>query len=375
MQERKAWWAAGTLGALVLAGLVTAGIAVHSRAESSKDDEKLRKKHTITVVTPKGERGAFLGVRTSDEPSDGGARVDMVVDDSPADDAGIREGDIITSFDGASVGGPEGLTERIHQADPDQKVKVGILRNGQRQTVTVTLGERSHTIIVPGPDGMMKVPLPDTEALEEHLKGLENFYVGDGGKAWVFRSWGSRPKLGVQLVETTPELREHLGGGRERGVLIGKVMSGKPAEKAGIKVGDLLVSVDGSDVSDAGELIEAMEDKDGKTLDIELVRDGKTMHVQVPLPAAEDDDDESSGPRAQVMRQARAELAMARMAQRDAMRQVRQQVRQAQLEALEAQRVARAAQLDALRESRERQRETMRQLRQELRQARAARVI
>ena len=45
-------------------------------------------------------------------------------------------------------------------------------------------------------------------------------------KSWVFR-WGSRPKLGVQLVATTPELREHLGGGRDRGVLVGKVMSGE----------------------------------------------------------------------------------------------------------------------------------------------------
>ncbi|HEX5044495.1 MAG TPA: PDZ domain-containing protein [Candidatus Polarisedimenticolaceae bacterium] len=377
MQERKAWWAAGTLGALVLAGLVTAGIAVTSRAESSKDDEKIRKKHTVTVVTPKAERGAFLGVRTSEETSEeGGARVDMVVDDSPADDAGIREGDVIISFDGATVRGPEGLTERIHGANPEEKVKVGILRDGKRETVTVTLGERSHTIIVPGPDGMMKVPLPDTEALEQHLKGLENFYVGgEPGKAWVFRSWGGRPRLGVQLVETTPELREHLGGGRDRGVLIGKVMTGKPAEKAGIKVGDLLVQVDGSDISDSGELVEALGDKDGKTVDIELVRDGKTMHVQVPLPAAEEDEDAISGPRAEAVQRAREELLAARMAQRDAMRQVRQQLRQAQLEALEAHRAARATQLEAGRESRERQRETMRQLREELRQARAARVI
>jgi len=368
MQERKAWWAAGTLGALVLAGLVTAGIAMTSRAESSKDDEKIRKKHTVTVVTPRGERGAFLGVRTSEETTeDGGARVDMVVDDSPADDAGIQEGDVIVSFDGATVRGPEGLTERIHAADPEEKIKVGIVRNGKRETVEVTLGERSHTIIVPGPEGMMKVPLPDTEALEEHLKGLENLYVGgDGGKSWRVLRFGNRPKLGVQPVETTPELREHLGGSRDRGILIGKVISGKPAEKAGLKVGDLLLSVDGHDVSDFGELVEALEDKDGKTLDVELVRDGKTMHVQVALPEAEDDDE--SGPRAEVRQRAREELVAARMMQRDAMRQVR-------MVQLEAQRAAREAQLDVLRESRERQRQTMRQLRDELRQVRSANVI
>jgi hypothetical protein len=373
MQERKAWWAAGTLGALVLAGLVTAGIGVSSRAESdSKDKDKAKRKQTITVVTPRSERGAFLGVHTSEETSEeGGARVDMVVDDSPAKEAGIREGDVIVSFEGATVRGPESLTERIHQADPEQKVKVGILRDGKRQTVDVTLGERSHTIIVPGPEGFMKVPLPDTEALEDHLKGLENFYVGNNGKAWVFRM-GNRPKLGVQLVETTPELREHLGGSRERGVLVGKVLVGKPAEKAGVRVGDLLLSVDGKDVSDFGELVGALDEKDGKTVDVELVRDGKTMHLQIALPAAEDDDDEISGPRAEAMQRAREELVAARMAQHDAVRGLRLQMRQAELEAVRA---ARAAQLDVLRESRDRQRETMRQLREELRLARRAMLI
>jgi predicted metalloprotease with PDZ domain len=355
---------------------VTAGIAVTSRAESdSKDKDKIRKQRTVTVVTPRAEKGAFLGVRTSEETEseDGGARVDEVVDDSPAEEAGIHEGDVIISFDGATVRGPMALTEHIHEASPDDKVKVGIVRNGKRETVEVKLGERSHTIIVPGPEGIMKVPLPDTEALEDHLKGLENFYVGQPGKSWVFR-WGSRPKLGVQLVETTPELREHLGGGADRGVLVGKVMSGKPAEQAGVKVGDLLVSVDGTRVSSAGELIEALEDKDGKSVDLELVRDGKAMHLRVTLPAAEEDD-EISGPRAEAMQRAREELIAARMARRDALRQAHQQVREAQLEQLEAQRAAREVQRDALRMSRERQRQTLRQLREELVRARGGTLI
>jgi len=137
-------------------------------------------------------------------------------------------------------------------------------------------------------------------------------------------------------------------------------------------VGDLLLSVDGKDVSDFGELVGALDEKDGKTVDVELVRDGKTMHLQIALPAAEEDDDEISGPRAEAMERAREELVAARMAQHDAARGLRLQMRQAELEAVRA---ARAAQLDVLRESRDRQRETMRQLREELRLARRAMLI
>jgi membrane-associated protease RseP (regulator of RpoE activity) len=371
--ERKAWWAAGTLGALVLAGLVTAGIAVSSQAGSSNDDDQIKKKTTVTVVT-KGERGAYLGVRTSEdtESDQGGARVNEVMDDSPAEEAGIEEGDVIVSFGGATVRGPMALTEQIHKASPEDKVQVGIVRDGKRQTVAVTLGERAHTtIMVPRHGQYIQVPLPDTEALENHLKGLENFYVGPKGNAWVFRM-GNRPKLGVELVETTPELREHLGGGRDRGVLVGKVMSEMPAEKAGLKVGDLIVSVDGDSVSDASELVEALEDKDGKTVALEVVRDGKQMRLSVTLPA-EEEDEEVSGPRADLER-AREELTAARLARLDALRELRQQVRQALVETqrvqIEAEHAARAAQQDIVRQSRQAQREAMRAEREAMRKAR-----
>ena len=372
--QRKAWWAAGTLGALVLAGLVTAGIAVSSQAGSSNDDDQIKQKRTVTIVTPKGERGAYLGVRTSkDTESDqGGALVNEVIDDSPADQAGIEEGDVIVSFGGATVREPKALTEHIHKASPQDKVQVGILRDGKRQTVSVTLGERAHTtIVVPRHGQFIQVPLPDTEALEDHLKGLENLYVGPKGNAWMFRM-GNRPKLGVELVETTPELREHLGGGRDRGVLVGKVMSGMPAEEAGLKVGDLIVSVDGDSVSDAGELVEALEDKDGKTVALEVVRDGKQMRLSVTLPA-EEEDEEVSGPRADLQR-AREELTTARLARLDALRELRQQVRQGLVETqrvqIEAEQAARAAQQDLLRQSRRAQREAMRADREAMRKVR-----
>jgi membrane-associated protease RseP (regulator of RpoE activity) len=374
--ERKAWWAAGTIGALTLAGLVTAGIAVSARAGDDEDEHKIKdkRKRVVSVVVPKGERGAFLGVRTSEETEaeQGGARVDAVVDDSPAERAGLEEGDVIISFDGSPVTGPMGLTKRIHQASPKDKVEVGILRDGKRQTIDVTLGERSHTIVVPRDGERIEVPLPDTEALEDHLKGLNIWTNGEGkGNTFFFRM-GGRPKLGVHLVETTPELREHLGGSRDRGVLVGKVLSGRPADKAGVKVGDLIVSVDGDGVGDSGELVEALEDKDGETVNLEVIRDGRSLRLDVALPKPDEDEDEFSGPRAGLGRAERlqllAELDMARQARLEAMHGAREEMRAGM-------QGARRAQLEAARAERQAMRDARQQLRRELVRARGLSVI
>ena len=117
---------------------------------------------------------------------------------------------------------------------------------------------------------------------------------GDCGRAFSFS--GNRPLLGVQLVETTKELRLHLGGSEDGGVLVSKVLPGMPAETAGIRVGDLIVAVGGEPVADSGDLRRALRDKRGEPFDVEIVRDRqfRTLEVTIPNP----DDDRATGPRA-----------------------------------------------------------------------------
>ena len=100
----------------------------------------------------------------------------------------------------------------------------------------------------------------------------------------------------MQLVETTPELREHLGGTEEAGVLVSKILSGMPAQKAGLLVGDLIVSVDGEPVASSNELILALRDKAGETFDVEIVRNRRPRTLEVTIPVPETD--RPTGPRA-----------------------------------------------------------------------------
>lgn len=89
-----------------------------------------------------------------------------------------------------------------------------------------------------------------------------------------------RGYLGVQLVELTPELRQHYGVSPEIGVLVGKVEPGSPAEAAGLRVGDLITALDGEGMGSSWEIrrhIRALEE--GESVAIEVHRDGSRLDL------------------------------------------------------------------------------------------------
>ncbi len=245
--------------------------------------------------------GAYLGVRVEEatDLEEGGARVFAVIPDSPAEEAGIEEGDVIVRFAGEPVRGPIALTRKIRAARPSETVQIEVVRDGERKKITVELGER------PSWQGMKDLErLEDIEKLvvPDIRKEIRKYRIPGGGQAWMFR-FGGKPKLGVELVQTTPELREFFGASREAGVLVGRVMKGSAAEKAGIRVGDLIVSVDGEKVRGADELVEALDDKDGQRVELEVLRDRRTIKLEADIPGAkEEEEEEPLGPRAWLLR-------------------------------------------------------------------------
>ncbi|NQV30158.1 MAG: Do family serine endopeptidase [Candidatus Marinimicrobia bacterium] len=80
-----------------------------------------------------------------------GALVQQVVKDSPADDAGLKQGDVILEFDGHAVENSQKLPILVSTQRPDEKKKVKILRAGKNQTITVKLGELPEEAIASGP--------------------------------------------------------------------------------------------------------------------------------------------------------------------------------------------------------------------------------
>src|SRR3984885_817157 len=106
----------------------------------------------------------------------------------------------------------------------------------------------------------------------------------EGGSGLVKRPW-----LGAKLQEVTPEIADSLGLKRPSGALVANVAADGPAAKAGIKTGDLIVTVDGVEIEDSNAFDYRFATKTlGGTAQIGLIRDGKPVVVPVGLQAPPD---------------------------------------------------------------------------------------
>ena len=90
--------------------------------------------------------------------------------------------------------------------------------------------------------------------------------------------------LGVQLSQLTPELRTHFGVPEDVGVMVGKLVDGSPAFRAGLEVGDIVTAVDGESVASASALARAIGGHgDGDTVVLEVWRDGRMEKISATL--------------------------------------------------------------------------------------------
>jgi membrane-associated protease RseP (regulator of RpoE activity) len=143
---------------------------------------------------------------------------------------------------------------------------------------------RKRTIMVLG---VLALALPGAVALagpwDNAKKKSSNHKAGDSDSVSVTVLAG-KGRLGISVLEISPELRAHLGAPRDRGVLINTVRADSPAAKAGIAVGDVVTEVDGDAVDGATQVLSAMSDrKKGETVDVVLVRGGRSMTVKARM--------------------------------------------------------------------------------------------
>ncbi len=89
---------------------------------------------------------AYLGVTTINSTTDTGALVAGVQPGGPADDAGLRSGDVIDSIGGDDVQDPNDVSSAVLRASPGDTVKLGIRRGGSKRTLDAQLGTRPQTI-------------------------------------------------------------------------------------------------------------------------------------------------------------------------------------------------------------------------------------
>ncbi|MEZ5331631.1 MAG: PDZ domain-containing protein [Thermoanaerobaculia bacterium] len=115
--------------------------------------------------------------------------------------------------------------------------------------------------------------------------GPSVIFQGDDGELFhVPPSFGPRAFLGVRTVDLTPELREHLGAPRDRGVLVSSVVDDGPAQRAGVEVGDIVTRVGDAAVDSTLALVHAISGHGGgEPTSVEAWRDGEVLQIDVVL--------------------------------------------------------------------------------------------
>lgn len=123
--------------------------------------------------------------KTFDMKKAQGALVQQVVKDSPADDAGLKPGDVILAFDGHEIANSRRLPAIVSTQRPGQKKKIKIIREGKTKTLTVKLGEMPEETTAAGPYEVKKsdlgftVETPSGDRLRRygHYKGADGVLI------------------------------------------------------------------------------------------------------------------------------------------------------------------------------------------------------
>jgi C-terminal processing protease CtpA/Prc len=236
---------------------------------------------------------SWLGVETHEVTTDKakelklsaerGVVLGKIVPDSPAAKAGLKENDVVTEVNGQRVEGAAQFRRMIHEIPAGRSIQLTVWREGRSQTVSATLGkseERRHAMkmVAPTPGAFaFRMPeIPDIPSMEWN----GNMLFG-----------GGQPRLGIDAEDLSGQLGAFFGAPEGEGILVRDINSGSAAEKAGVKAGDVITSLNGERIRTVGELREKLsakrDDKD-RNVKLGILRNKSeiSLNVELPAPAA-----------------------------------------------------------------------------------------
>ena len=217
----------------------------------------------------------YLGVVIRDDPKllktygvDHGVVVEQVMDDSPADEAGLERGDVIVELEGKKMADAAQLRRTVAGYAPGSEVEVTVIRDEKRERVKITLAELPGDLAAGGAPG-----------------------GGDGADERELERHQTLRKLGIERAQTmTREMAERAGLDEFReGVVVRSVRRGSAAASEGLAPGVIITHVQSQPVEDVEELVDELEDRDlteGVRLSV-LVPDGEewiSRFVVISLP-------------------------------------------------------------------------------------------
>lgn len=290
MRIGKLRMAVAALGAVAL---VTATARCGSAQEKVEVEERDGKSAPFIVSSGGFGGGSYLGVYISEVDAEDvsqlglkreyGARIEDVSDDSPAQKAGLQADDVIVGWNGSQVESAAQLRRLVTETPAGREVKLEVIRDKKNRDVTVKIAERESMVR----SFSFRGPAPgQIEELKERLRsggeGAE-WHTPAVGNVFAFMGGG---RMGVGIQSVGDQLGEYFGLDGRNGVLVTSVEEDSPADKAGLKAGDIILSVGGKTIDGTGEVARAIREAEQGPIAVGILRDRKERSVTVELPEA-----------------------------------------------------------------------------------------
>lgn len=216
--------------------------------------------------------GTYLGVNLAEIDAnrakelklkeDYGVEITRVEENSPAEKAGLRPGDVVLEYNGQRVEGMQQFGRMVRETPPGRDVKLTISRDGKTQTVVAMLSSRRYHFPGNFSQGFQIPPIPPMPDIPQIFTTLRT------------------PMLGVEAEALGPQLASYFGV--KDGVLVRSVVDNTPAQKAGIKAGDVITKVEGMAVGSPSDLSGAVRMASArKSYTLELMRERKPLTITV----------------------------------------------------------------------------------------------
>ncbi len=168
---------------------------------------------------------------------DQGVVISYVFPDTPAEKAGLKQGDVIIAFNGKKIKNAYDVSRMVAATAPNTKATIKIIRNGEEKELQVTIGT-----------------MPESGQL-----------VPTTGDTW-----------GMQVQKITPELAERLGlAPSQKGVVITEVRADSPAANAGLRPGDVILEIDRKKIRGIKDYETALRNARGENGLLVLIKRGR----------------------------------------------------------------------------------------------------
>ena len=214
----------------------------------------------------------WLGVYLDDAapPGSSGVAIKSLLRESPASKAGLAPQDVLMKWDGMRIHDAWQFIRLVKETPPGTRVNLEILRKGRPMALTPVIETRR------------KDETPGTFILN-----FPEEITPDGISFRRKEVPQPRPRLGMGILPLTPQLAEYLKVTARVGLLVSAVEPHMPAARAGVQVGDIILTVDGQRIVDFQEFSAHIEERNwGSTITLKLLRRGEEQTIQVALPVS-----------------------------------------------------------------------------------------